>query len=436
MLIHFIGIGGIGVSGLARIYQKQGHQVQGSDQEPSELTEELQQQGIKVFIGHKAENVSQRVGLVVYSEAVPKNNPELQKARQLKIKCWSGAKALGQLSRGHFTIAVSGMHGKSTTASMIANIMIEAGLDPTFVIGTKPGWRLGQSRYLVIEADDFKAKFLHYRPDILVLTNIEPEHLDYFKNIGRILAAFSKYVNQVKEAVVANQTDGNIKKVLKTLAKSSVDVVYYSLQNKEAVDLKKRLQVPGQHNVLNALAALKTARLLNISDQVALKALSNYQGIWRRFELSEQTLGSSKKITLIQDYAHHPTEIKATLEALGEKFPHRKNWIVFQPHQYQRTFYLFDDFVKSLKQSAINSKHWQFFITDIYDVPGRENKAIKAKVSSLTLAQTINQKNVSYMPYQDIVPFLKDHLKSRDVLLVMGAGSVYKLPKVLFTIAG
>lgn len=434
MIIHFIGIGGIGVSGIARIYQSQGHIVRGSDQEASELTQEMIEQGISVFIGHNAENIKPEIDLVVFSEAVGPDNAEILRAQKLKIRCWSGAQALADLSSRYYTIAVSGMHGKSTTASMIAQIMIQAGLDPTFVIGTKPGWRLGQSRYLLIEADDYKAKFLHYHPDVLVLTNIEKEHLDYFKNLERILNVFSRYVNQVKSGIVAWGGDNNIKNVLKTLKNKSIQAVKYSLADVEALKLKANLKVPGQHNILNALAALKTARLLGISDQVTFRALGAYRGVWRRFEETDYYL-LKKRIRVIQDYGHHPTEIAATMEALAEKYRHRSVWVVFQPHQYQRTFYLFEEFVKVFQKTAKQYPDWHLIITDIYDVAGREDNQIKLKVNSAKLVQEIKRRNVVYRPMAENIDYLQKQLKNRDVLLLMGAGDIYKMPAELFTIA-
>ncbi len=239
MKIHFIGIGGIGISGLAMIYKQKGNLVQGSDAEESEITQELQKQGVKVFIDHRKANLQssevkpRRIGsrtsieitavptvlpdLVIYSEAVPPENIELVEAKRLGIRCLSGAEALGELSREYYTIAISGMHGKSTTASMLAGILIKAGLDPTFLIGTKPGWRVGNSKYLVIEADDYQAKFLNYHPDILVLTNIEEEHMDFFQNLNHIIKIFGKYINQVKDYLIANTDDANVVKVLKEL---------------------------------------------------------------------------------------------------------------------------------------------------------------------------------------------------------------------------
>lgn len=454
MKIHFIGIGGIGVSGLASIYKKIGHEIQGSDIEESETTEEIRQQGMKVFIGHKKENLKRKIDLVVYSEAVPLNNVELREAKRLGIKCLSGAQALGELSQGYFTIAVSGMHGKSTTASMIAQILIGAGLDPTFIIGTKPGWRVGKGsamanlsdrqNYLIIEADDFQAKFLNYHPNLLVLTNIEEEHMDYFKNLHHILRVFKRYVLQVKNYIIANSDDEGVMKVLKKIKsksprrspslslgtlrgkqKSKPDepkITFYSLKDREAKWLEKNLQVPGKHNISNALAALQAARALGIKDNISLKALSDYKGVWRRFE-RESLVVSGHKLEIISDYAHHPTEIQATLKAAKEQFPKEKIWVVFQPHQYQRTFYLFQKFVNVFKKNRFT----QLVITDIYSVKGRESSLVKKRVNARKLVEAIGRPWVTYVPELKLVTYIKERVKEANVLVIMGAGNIYKL---------
>ncbi|MCL5011133.1 MAG: UDP-N-acetylmuramate--L-alanine ligase [Patescibacteria group bacterium] len=434
MKIHFIGIGGIGISGIASIYKQKGNIVSGSDAEKSEITDELKKQGIKVSIGHKAANVAKSVDLAVYSEAVPKNNLELKEARRLKIRCLSGAMALAELSRDYFTIAVSGMHGKSTTASMISQILTKAGFDPTFIIGTKPGWRLGRSKYLVIEADDYQAKFLHYHPDILVLTNIEEEHMDWFQNLNHIFKIFKQYISQVKNCVVANHDDKNVVEVLKQfkVQNSKPKVIYYSLQDKNAQKIKKILKVPGEHNVSNALAALIAAQLLGVSDKTALKALSEYKGVWRRFEKSNLKI-KNLKLKVISDYAHHPTEIKATLQALNEKYPKQTKWVVFQPHQYQRTFYLFNDFVKTFQQAKKEFGIEKIIITDIYSVEGRENENIKKKVNSQKLVKTINRDFVQYIGQNEIGNYVKKNARSNIVLAILGAGDIYKLAQSLST---
>ncbi|MDD5739056.1 MAG: UDP-N-acetylmuramate--L-alanine ligase [Candidatus Pacebacteria bacterium] len=432
MRIHFIGIGGIGISAIACIYKQKNWVVSGSDEEHSEITDDLKKQGIKVFIGHKASNLPIDADLVVYSEAVPQTNLELKQAKKLKIKCLSGAMALSDLAKDYFLIAVSGMHGKSTTASMIAQILIKANLDPTFIIGAKPGWRLGKSKYLVIEADDYKAKFLNYKPDILVLTNIEQEHMDYFQNLSHIFKVFSQYIKQVKKYIVGNKDNSNVVKVLE---KSKIEnkkskIKFYSLKDKIAGELKKILKVPGEHNISNALAALNVAKILGIKDQVSLKALGEFKGIWRRFQVQKFAI-CNLKFDIISDYAHHPTEIQATFQALYERYPNKKIFIIFQPHQYQRTFYLFNDFVKTFQQAKDKFSIEKTIITDIYSVKGRETQAIKKKTSSQKLVKAINRNEVEYIKQSEIKEYIKKNIKQIDVLVIMGAGDIYKLSNEL-----
>jgi len=377
MNIHFIGIGGIGVSALAQYYLSSGHKVSGSDLVSSETTELLKNKGIKITIGkHKTKNLSKNTDLVIYSPAVQKNNLELKAARKNKIKCQSYPEALGDLTKKYFTIAISGTHGKSTTTAMTALVLIKVGLDPTVILGTKlkefnnSNFRKGKSKYLIIEADEWKASFLNYFPKIIALTNIEKEHLDYYKDINHILRTYRKYISHLPEKaiLIINGKDKNILK-LKTQFKR-LKIKDYSSNQKQVEKLKKILKVPGEHNVLNASTALTIAQSLKVPDQISFKALSEYKGAWRRFEESKLKIGN-QKLKIISDYAHHPTEVKATLKAAREKFPNKEIWCVFQPHQYQRTFYLFKDFISVFKLAIDKIKINKIIITDIYDVAGR-----------------------------------------------------------------
>jgi len=443
--VHFIGIGGIGISALAQYYLAMGWKVSGSDLVSSEITETLEKKGIKIFIGpHKAKNLTEDINLVVYSQAVSSKNPELKKAKRLssknsKLKIKSYPQALGELTKRYFTIAVSGTHGKSTTTAMIGTLLKKAGLDPTVILGTKvkefqnSNCRIGKSKYLVIEADEYKASFLNYWPSIIVLTNIEKEHLDYYRNLNHILKTYRKYINHLprKGTLVANRDDENIKKLLKA-SKNKFNIKEYSLTQKDSEKIKKILKIPGIHNVYNALAALSVARVLGIKDKISFQALSSYKGAWRRFEIKHSRIPSTnKKITIIDDYAHHPTELKATLEAVREKFPSKTIWVVFQPHQYQRTFLLFDNFVKVLSEAPVN----QIILVDIYDVAGREKKSTKKLVSSKKLAEEIIKKNPSfsvlYIPeINETFEYIKKEIKNNTVLMIIGAGDIYKLSKL------
>lgn len=438
--IHFIGIGGIGVSALAYYYLKKGYEVSGSDLTASEITDELKKRGIKIFIRHCQKNLSDNTQKVIYSPAVSSDNPELKKAKKLKIKTQSYPEALGELTKKYFTIAVSGTHGKSTTSAMISFVLIEAGFDPTVIIGTKLkeidnlNCRVGKSKYLVIEADEYKASFLNYWPSIIVLTNIEKEHLDYYKNLNHILRTYRRYVNHLPKGgfLVANKDDENIKKLLK-LSKNKFIIKKYSLKQKDSKKIKKIIQIPGTHNIYNALSALLVARILGIRDKVSFKALSSYRGAWRRFDIRHSRIPyTRKKITIIDDYAHHPTELKATFETTYQKFPNRNIWVVFQPHQHQRTFLLFDDFVETLSNAHLD----RLILVDVYDVAGREKKSIKKIVSSKKLAEQIKKKScflVLYIPtIKKTFQYIKKEIKNNNILMIIGAGDIYYKLSQLF----
>ncbi len=305
MKIHFIGIGGIGVSALAQYYLAKGDKVSGSDLTSSEIIDLLKKKGAKIYPGpHKPKNLPKDADLVIYSPAVSLDNPELKKAKTLKIKSKSYPQALGELTKNYFTIAVAGTHGKSTVTAMLGLILVKAGLDPTVILGTKlkefknSNFRLGKGKYLVIEADEWQASFLNYYPRIIVLTNIEKEHLDYYRDLKHILKTYKEFISH--------------------LPKGGVLVTNKNLRGAER--LKKILKVPGKHNLSNALLALKTAQVLKISDKISFKALSGYKGAWRRFEIKKFQV-SGFRFQVISDYAHHPTEIAATLKAARQKYP-------------------------------------------------------------------------------------------------------------------
>ncbi len=392
--VHFIGISGIGVSALAKYYQKNGHKISGSDLS---------------FCKHSPKNVPQNTDLVIYSPAVKKDNPELKEAGKRKIKVLSYPQALGELTKKYFTIAVSGTHGKSTTTAMIGLLLTKAELDPTVIVGTKvkefgnSNCRVGKSKYLVIEADEHFASFLNYSPDIAIITNIEADHLDYFKNLNNVVKAFKKFAKKLK--------------------KNGILIREKEYKNtKAAKKLRQILKVPGEYNISNALAALMVARVLKIPDKISFKALSEYKGSWRRFEIKQGRL-DGKQLTVISDYGHHPTEIRVTLKAAREKYPKKKIWCIYQPHQYQRTYYLFADFVKVFRKAPID----KLIITDIYNVVGREEKKIKKKVNSEKLIKKISKSSAIYLPKKKIVNYLKNNLREGEVVIIMGAGDIHEL---------
>jgi len=397
MKVHFIGIGGIGVSALAQYYLAKGHGVSGSDLVSSEITEALKKRGAKIFIGKEdPENLLKKFDLIVYSPAV--------KVGHRMSNFLSYPEALGELTKQHFTIAVSGTHGKSTTTAMISLILVKAGLDPTVIIGTKlkelgnSNFRAGKSKYLIIEADEHFGSFLNYWPKIIVITNIGADHLDYYKNLKNIEKAFDEFIGH--------------------LPKDGILITSKSADNKAALKIKRIIKVPGEHNVYDASLALATARALKIPDKISFKALSEYRGAWRRFEIIQ-----SKPFVLISDYGHNPAKAMAAFKAAREKYPKKKIWCVYQPHQYQRTHYLFNDFVETFREAPTD----KIVITDIYDVAGREERKVKQDINSQKLVQAINKKGVIYLPNKELLLFLKKNLKKMEVLIIMGAGDIYKL---------
>lgn len=441
MKIHCIGIGGIGVSALARYYLAKKHQVSGSDIGPSEIVSALTELGAQIETGqHRADRVPKDADMVVYSAAVPEDNPELVRARELRsrnprLEILTYAQALGRLTRQHKTIAVSGTHGKSTTVSMLALIMVEAGLDPTVIIGTKlnefgnSNFRLGAGPHLLIEADEWHGSFLNYRPDIIVLTNIEEDHLDYYRDLDHIIETYGQYLDCLTPEgnLVFNGDDRNIMHLLalKTVKRRTP----FSIEQKESADIAKKIKVPGEHNIKNALAALSVARMLGVPDKTAYKAIGHYQCCWRRFDQRKGKLGR-RSFSLIHDYAHHPTEMKALFQALEERFSGKRIWLVFQPHQYQRTFYFFDRFVDVLRKRGERNEY-RVVVTDIYDVPGREQLSLKKKVSAQKLVEAVKSPDVVYWPFDDLSDNLKSSLSTGDVVVVVGAGDIYQWARQL-----
>ena len=429
--IHFIGIGGIGVSALAKYYLKKGWQVSGSDLAQSEITLQMKELGATIHIGKpKASLITAKIAKVIFSPAVPKNHKERIAARKKKIQELSYPKALGELSKKHYTIAISGTHGKSTTTAMLGLLLTKAGFDPTVIVGTRlkefgnTNCRVGKSKYLVIEADEYAKSFLNYSPRIMVLTNLETDHLETYGSLQNILSTFKNYLLALpKESItIVNNDDKNIQKIIQSLPRK----IGYSLAQKDAKKLRKILQVPGEHNVANALAALTVARYLNIPDHKSYAALKEYRGSWRRFEIFR--LKNPIPYTLVSDYGHHPTEVRVTMEAARKKWPRKKIWLIFQPHQYKRTYYLFEEFVDVLSRLPIE----KLILTDIYYVAGREDPGIKQRVSAQKLARAVIRTkhcvpNVTYIPIlQDIQRHLKENLKGGEVVVVMGAGDIYQ----------
>ena len=417
MKIHFIGIGGIGVSSLAQYYLAQGWKISGSDASRSEITDELKKKGIRIFIGQRAKNIK-GVNLVIYSAAIKPDNAEFSQAKTKGYPLLNYAQAVGELTRKYFTIAVAGSHGKSTTTALIGLILIEAGLDPTIIIGTKlkelgnTNFRLGQSQYLVLEADEYAKAFHNYFPKIAVVTNIDKEHLDIYKNLARVLAGFKKFFGNVSADgyIVANNEDKNLKKIIDS------KVIWYSQG-------KHKLFVPGIHNQFNAEAAWQAVKLLGVKKSVADKVFKTYSGAWRRMELlSSKFRDTSSKI--YSDYAHHPTEIKATLQALKEKYPHKKIICVFQPHQQDRLNRLFKEFIGAF-DGADKTILYPLYRVKGRDTVGKSSTDLVKAIRSRTLGKVRDKPNVIYADnFKNVLEFIQSDLKSNNVIVFMSAGDL------------
>jgi UDP-N-acetylmuramate--alanine ligase len=431
--VHFIGAGGIGISALARYYLTQGWKVSGSDMVKSEITVALNQSGARIYIGSKSLK-KLAPDLVVYSPAVKSDNPELKEARVLGIKAMSYPEALGELTKKYHTIAVAGAHGKSTTTAMIGLMMIKAKLDPTVILGTKvkefgdSNFRQGLSEYLVIEACEYDKSFLNYWPQTIVLTNIEMDHMECYKNEAKLIQAFEEFARHLPKSgtLVACVDDANVARIVSRTEKKGAEIKKYSLAMPEAKRLRQIMQIPGEHNVANGLAALTVGRLLGIKEEIIFGSLAKYKGAWRRFDQEKGTVGK-KRITVVSDYGHHPTQIKLTMAAARAKWPDKRIICVFQPHQSWRTYLLFDKFVDTFKKSPLD----KIFITDIYQVAGRESATITKKVSSRKLVAAIAKDSVEYAAQDAVYERLKQETKSGDIILVMGAGNIYSLSKQL-----
>ncbi|MBI4232422.1 UDP-N-acetylmuramate--L-alanine ligase [Candidatus Peregrinibacteria bacterium] len=418
--IHFIGIGGIGTSALAQIFNKQGHKISGSDQNCSAITNSLKRAGVKVSIGHSAQNIKKSHDLVIYSPAIPTNNPELQAAKKLKIKCQSYPEALGDLTKNYYTIAIAGTHGKSTTTAMTALALKK--LDPTVVIGTKVpqfrnrNYRVGKSKYLIIEACEYRESFTHFHPNLLIITNIEAEHLDYFKNLTNYKKTFEKLVQKVPKdgQIIINGNDKNSVEVSK---KAKCKVIKWQ------TPISLKLRVPGKFNLENASSAYKAAIELKLKPKEIKQSLENFKGTWRRMEKKVTKLAN---LEFIDDYGHHPTEIKVTLKAIRETHQRAKILCVFQPHQYSRTKHLLKDFGAAFK--SVN----QVIIPNIYRV--RDSEEDLKSVSTDDLVKEIKKSGTDAKNGEGLkntANYIRSNQKQYNLVVTMGAGDISKIYKYL-----
>ncbi len=409
--------------------------MSGSDLARSEITDALKKEGIRIFIGkHRASHIDGSVTKVIHTAATRRDNPELAiaKRRHIPVKTYAGA--LGELSHDYRLIAVAGSHGKSTTTALTALALIRGKLDPTVVIGTKlrefknSNFRSGRSNWLVVEADEYRASFHNYRPEIAVVTNIDREHLDFYRTVARIEAAFLKFLSRIQPGgtAILNRDDRRLRRVGRKLARARKDVriIWYSRGEPAAAKIQKIIRIPGRHNVSNALAARGVSTALRIPQATIYKAIGVYRGAWRRFDYQGMLHGAK----VFADYAHHPTEIAATLQGARERFPENRIWCVFQPHHYERTRALFREFSRAFKDCDA------LILLDIYEVAGREHRRRDGRVNSERLAQAVTRHGTPALYLSTprrLKPFLKHWLKPGDVLLMMGAGNIWEITKKL-----
>jgi UDP-N-acetylmuramate--alanine ligase len=449
--VHFIGIGGIGMSGLARYFLAHGWAVSGSDAAVGIMTQELVKDGVEVKIGHKKGNIPAGTRLVIYNRAIPADNPELMAAEAAfragkDIVVLPYSQALGRVTEEYQMIAITGSHGKSTTTALAGLMLMRAGLDPTILIGTKlvdlngSNIRIGSGPYLVLEADDFHAAFLDYSPAISIVTNIDREHMDFYKTFPNAKRAFLKFLSRTRPGgtLILNRDDVplySLRAAIAALAKKrELKVIWFSTRGAKAAaevrKIKKIIPISGAHNVSNAMAVVQLGKILKISEKEILGAIGAYKGAWRRMEL-KGTLKNTK-IPVYDDYAHHPTEIKATLAAFREKFPRSPLFCIFQPHQAKRLNILFKDFVGAFDVADI------VFILPLYKVLGRDEKFAH---DSAALVKTMQKRSpgklIFYLEHpENIRPAVEAILKSMrpqkqfsqpPVVIMMGAGDISEL---------
>ena len=465
--VHFVGIGGSGMSGIAEVMLSLGYAVQGSDLKPNKQTRRLESQGATVFIGHAANNISDADAVVV-SSAVDETNPEVAAAREQLMPVVSRAEMLAELMRFRYSIAVAGTHGKTTTTSLVASVLAEGGLDPTFVIGGRlksadANARLGEGDYLVAEADESDASFVHLKPMLAVVTNIDADHMStYDGDIEKLKAGFIEFLHNLPFyglAVVCTDDPG-VNDVLADIGRSittygtnenadirainiefrenttEFDVIRSSKVEKSLGDtqsvfpmLHVTLGLPGMHNVRNSLAAIAVADELQISDKAVVAALEKFEGIDRRFQNLGEVNTSAGKVLLVDDYGHHPTEVAATLAAAKSGYPDRRTVLVFQPHRYSRTRDLMDDFATVLSDADA------LVLLDVY-AAGEEPIA---GADGRTMARAVRTRGavdpVFVESLDDVAGVLEGVLREGDLVLTMGAGDIgayaQSLPELL-----
>jgi len=443
--IHLVGIGGVGMGGIAEVLVNLGYMVQGSDLKESAVTRRLKRLGAEIFIGHRAENVA-GADVVVVSSAIDPKNPETLRARQQRKPIVRRAEMLAELMRFRYAIAVSGTHGKTTTTSLIASVLAEAGEDPTFVIGGRlksadTNGRLGAGHYLVAEADESDASFIHLQPMMAVVTNIDSDHLStYGGDVGQLRQSFLEFLHNLPFYGVALMCidDPGVQAIMPTVKRATLtygiraaadvrasDIEADGVQTRFRVTrpgaqmpLEVTLNLPGRHNVLNALAAIAVAHELELDDAAVQRALASFEGIDRRMQILGEVRTSVGQVVFVDDYAHHPTEIAATLSAARDSWPGRRLVVIFQPHRYTRTRELLDDFAEVLATADC------LFVAEVY--AAGEEPIVGADGRSICRAiRTRGRVEPVFVPELDQLPeLLNGVLRDQDVVMTLGAGDI------------
>jgi UDP-N-acetylmuramate--alanine ligase len=454
--IHFVGIGGTGMSGIAEVLINLGYAVQGSDLKANAVTNHLAAIGATISLGHVAANIT-GADVVVVSGAIPRGNPEVDAAVEQRIPVVARAEMLGELMRFRYSIAVAGTHGKTTTTSLVASILAEGGEDPTFVIGghlksAGTNARLGAGRYLVAEADESDASFTHLQPLISIITNIDNDHLvTHGGDFELLKQSFVEFLHNLPfyGLAVLCIDDENVRSIVRRVGRpivsygvASEDADFravnirreglqtsYDVVRSSGVPLNVTVNLPGTHNVLNSLAAIVVASEIGIEDAAIQRALASFQGVDRRLQHIADVDTSAGRVTIIDDYGHHPTEVAATLEALRQGYPDRRLVLAFQPHRYTRTHDLIDDFSKALSTADA------LLVTEVYaagetPIPGADGRAICRAVRGRGLVEPIFVEKV-----EDLAESLADVIRDGDVVVTMGAGHIsaisHELPGLL-----
>lgn len=444
--IHFVGIGGAGMCGIAEVLYNQGYQITGSDIKDSAVTKRLTSLGMTIFIGHDAKNVAD-ADVIVVSSAIDKSNPEIQAALMARLPVVRRADMLGELMRYRHSIAVAGAHGKTTTTSLLTMMLTEAGLDPTYVIGGKlnasgKNASLGQSRYLVAEADESDASFLSLRPMAAIVTNIDEDHMETYGNdFNKLKQAYIQFLQNMPfyglavlcgdDPELSSMIDDIARPVLTFGLQEHNDVravnlvidgvkTHFTVLRKDRDPLPLTLNIPGEHNVYNALAAITLATDEGVNDDAIIRAVSKFAGVGRRFEHQADVVYDGGNVLLIDDYGHHPTEVAATIKAARQSYPDRRLVMMFQPHRYSRTRDCFDDFVKVLSEVD------ELLLLDVYSagetpIQGADTKSLARSIRSRGQVDPVL---LSIDDKDQIAQVLKNILKANDMLITQGAGNV------------